>query len=143
MIIWPVKPPNSWASTGQYNGNMRIEAELTNELKYRMRVNSNLTGLSDDVANFVNSHESSKLVIPYKSNRCVIFDSAYIHSTDKVRFGRGYTSRRINLTFLFGNVNHTCVDAAAWRQATSSAAKLTRQEKAESAASTRNVLLSR
>lgn len=40
--------------------------------------------------------------VPYKSNRAVIFDSTLFHKTDTFNFKAGYTSRRINLTMLFG-----------------------------------------
>jgi Tfp pilus assembly protein PilF len=42
------------------------------------------------------------LVIPYRANRAVIFDSGLIHKTDKMKFRDGYTNRRINLTLLYG-----------------------------------------
>ena len=32
----------------------------------------------------------------------VVFDSRLYHATSPLRFRRGHTSRRINLTFLFG-----------------------------------------
>ena len=40
--------------------------------------------------------------VPYRENRAVIFDSALFHQTDVYRFKRGYRSRRINLTLLYG-----------------------------------------
>ena len=42
------------------------------------------------------------LRVPYKRNRCVVFDSSLLHETDDFRFKPGYRNRRINLTFLFG-----------------------------------------
>jgi hypothetical protein len=42
------------------------------------------------------------IVIPYRSNRAVIFDSNLFHETGKVTFKRGYLNRRINITLLFG-----------------------------------------
>ena len=41
--------------------------------------------------------------IPYQFNRAVLFNSAYFHETDKIDFKEGYESRRINITYLFGN----------------------------------------
>ena len=41
--------------------------------------------------------------IPYKYNRAVLFNSGYFHETDKIDFKEGYESRRINITYLFGN----------------------------------------
>ena len=40
--------------------------------------------------------------VPHKQNRCVIFNSNLFHRTDTLRFKPGYTTRRINLTLLFG-----------------------------------------
>ena len=42
------------------------------------------------------------MTVPYKANRIVIFNSNLYHKTDKFRFKRGYTKRRINITLLFG-----------------------------------------
>ena len=39
-------------------------------------------------------------------HRHVMFYSALLHETDAFRFKRGYTTRRINLTLLFGKVSH-------------------------------------
>jgi hypothetical protein len=128
MIIWPIKPPSSWTSTGQYNGMTSIQAELLSNRTFTMHLNTTLRYLTEEVNDFVEDHEEQKFTVPYKANRCVIFDSAYIHATDKVRFGRGYISRRVNLTFLYGSVNQTCADAAAWRHVTSTAASLSRFE---------------
>ena len=41
-------------------------------------------------------------VIPYRSNRIVIFNSNLFHETDHYEFEQGYENRRINLTMLFG-----------------------------------------
>jgi len=43
------------------------------------------------------------VTVPYKYNRCVMFNSALLHETDHFNFKRGYKNRRINLTLLFGN----------------------------------------
>jgi hypothetical protein len=40
--------------------------------------------------------------VPYKMNRCVLFDSTYFHTTDDIHFKAGYENRRINCTLLFG-----------------------------------------
>ena len=40
--------------------------------------------------------------VPYRCNRAVIFDSSLIHESGGVAFRSGYTSRRINVTLLFG-----------------------------------------
>ena len=40
--------------------------------------------------------------VPYKMNRCVLFDSTYFHTTDEIHFKESYENRRINCTLLFG-----------------------------------------
>ena len=41
--------------------------------------------------------------VNYKFNRAVLFDSEYFHETDKINFKDGYETRRINITYLFGD----------------------------------------
>jgi hypothetical protein len=41
--------------------------------------------------------------IPYRTNRALIFNSDLFHATQGVNFSPGYTNRRINVTFLFGD----------------------------------------
>jgi hypothetical protein len=43
-----------------------------------------------------------KVVVPYRQNRVVIFNSDLLHETAPFRFKRGYENRRINFTMLFG-----------------------------------------
>ena len=43
----------------------------------------------------------------YRANRAVIFDSDLLHQTDKIRFKEGYSSRRINVTLLYGERDRT------------------------------------
>jgi tetratricopeptide (TPR) repeat protein len=40
--------------------------------------------------------------IPYRANRAVVFNSDLFHETDEVSFKDDYTSRRINITLLYG-----------------------------------------
>ena len=46
-------------------------------------------------------------VIPYRTNRAVIFDSNLFHATDAFRFKPGYADQRINITMLFGRRGDT------------------------------------
>lgn len=46
--------------------------------------------------------DSSRVTVPHKQNRIVLFNSNLFHETQTPRFRSGYSSRRINLTFLFG-----------------------------------------
>jgi hypothetical protein len=42
------------------------------------------------------------IIVPYRANRAVIFDSNLFHKTDTIRFAPGYENRRINITMLYG-----------------------------------------
>jgi hypothetical protein len=54
------------------------------------------------IRTFLAKENASKLVVPYRSNRAVIFDSDLFHETDTFSFRDGYRNRRINITLLFG-----------------------------------------
>ena len=41
------------------------------------------------------------MVIPYKENRAVIFNSQLFHETDDFDFNESYENRRINITLLY------------------------------------------
>jgi Flp pilus assembly protein TadD len=45
---------------------------------------------------------ASKLTVPYRANRAVVFDSDLFHETDRIGFRDGYRDRRINVTLLYG-----------------------------------------
>jgi hypothetical protein len=51
---------------------------------------------------YVNVHGAKAQRVPYRANRCVMFDSSLIHVTDELHFKPGYENRRINITLLFG-----------------------------------------
>ena len=57
---------------------------------------------SEEIYNFLKEKKANCVTIPYKYNRAVLFNSAYFHETDKINFKKGYESRRINITYLFG-----------------------------------------
>jgi hypothetical protein len=40
--------------------------------------------------------------VPYKQNRCVLFNSSYIHHSDAVHFKTGFHNHRINIGLFFG-----------------------------------------
>jgi len=52
---------------------------------------------------FLEEHESDKIVVPHQQNRIVMFNSDLFHQTDTINFKSGYENRRINVTMLFGN----------------------------------------
>jgi hypothetical protein len=58
----------------------------------------------DDAAmtEFIRRSGARRVVVPYRANRAVIFNSDLIHRTDDIRFKHGYENRRINITYLYG-----------------------------------------
>jgi tetratricopeptide (TPR) repeat protein len=56
---------------------------------------------------FLKVHGAKPLRVPYRENRCVMFDSSLIHVTDELHFKPGYENRRINITLLFGRARST------------------------------------
>ena len=58
---------------------------------------------TDKIYKLLNDSGSNCKNIPYRFNRAVLFNSDYFHETDKIDFKEGYESRRINVTYLFGN----------------------------------------
>jgi tetratricopeptide (TPR) repeat protein len=55
-----------------------------------------------DMDAFLESRNAQPVIVPYRCNRAVIFDSDLFHETDAFRFEKGYENRRINVTLLFG-----------------------------------------
>jgi tetratricopeptide (TPR) repeat protein len=54
------------------------------------------------LAAYVKLHGAKPVRVPYRENRCVLFDSSLIHVTDTMRFKPGYENRRVNVTLLYG-----------------------------------------
>ena len=42
------------------------------------------------------------VAVPYRQNRCVMFNSDLYHETAPLDFREGYENRRINVTMLYG-----------------------------------------
>jgi len=42
------------------------------------------------------------LLVPYRENRAVLFESRLFHYSDAPNFDKSYENHRINLTMLFG-----------------------------------------
>jgi hypothetical protein len=59
---------------------------------------------SDESASraFLKQAGAKPVIIPYRANRAVIFDSVLFHETDRLSFREGYQNRRINVTLLYG-----------------------------------------
>jgi tetratricopeptide (TPR) repeat protein len=51
---------------------------------------------------FLKAHGAKPMRVPYRENRCVLFDSSLIHITDELHFKPGYENRRVNVTLLYG-----------------------------------------
>lgn len=77
LLIYDVPAPNDW---GFFDYN-------TDQKKIR---------------DFLDRQQSSFIRVPYRCNRCVLFDSTYFHATDDLHFKDGYTNRRVNCTLLYG-----------------------------------------
>ena len=56
----------------------------------------------DAIHEFLNREGSARIIVPYRENRAVIFDSNLFHQSDTVDFKPGYENHRINITLLFG-----------------------------------------
>jgi tetratricopeptide (TPR) repeat protein len=78
LVIWNKLPPSNW-SFNDYNSVQSLEK----------------------IEKMLDSEGIEKKVIPYKENRCVIFNSKLFHCTDKFDFDKSYPHRRINITLLY------------------------------------------
>ncbi len=56
----------------------------------------------DLIRQFLSSAGAKSVIVPYRANRAVIFDSDLFHETHRPRFKAGYLNRRINITLLYG-----------------------------------------
>ena len=96
---------NFWITPDEYNNNKNsgglkvYDAPAPEDWSFQ-QYNRNTT---DQIYKFLNDNNANCTNIPYKFNRAVLFNSAYFHETDKINFIAGYESRRINITYLFGN----------------------------------------
>lgn len=116
MVLWPTMPPRSW-KLSDYNSEQQVQREPRSDGKFYIKKDAN-KGIKSEEQNkmlkWAKSSESKKPLVrvPYKANRCIIFDSSLLHATENVKFGHGYSTRRINLTFLFGGIHETCAAAS-------------------------------
>jgi len=78
LVVYDVPAPDDW---GFYDYNANAE----------------------NIRTYLEKNHSKSVTIPYKMNRCVLFDSTYFHATDQYSFKEGYTNRRVNCTLLFGD----------------------------------------
>jgi tetratricopeptide (TPR) repeat protein len=64
-----------------------------------------ITDYKTDVASirdYLGHDKQDRMVIPYRENRAVLFNSRLFHESDAVDFQPGYENHRINITMLFG-----------------------------------------
>ncbi len=78
LVVWDKTPPPDW-DFRRYNSDDEKPAR-----------------------EFLAQAGAMPVVIPYRANRAVIFDSDLFHETDTIEFEEGYLNRRINVTMLFG-----------------------------------------
>ena len=54
------------------------------------------------MAAYLATNQAQPHRVPYRENRCVLFDSRLFHVTDALHFKPGYSNRRVNVTLLYG-----------------------------------------
>ena len=101
MWIWDAGAPVDW-DFNRYNGDNK-----------------------DEVLEYLDKQQSKAVYIPYKYNRCVLFNSNLFHKTADVNFLPGFDNKRINVTMLFGQRENSgvepqdMIEAAKLRESTS------------------------
>ncbi len=81
MIVYDVPAPRNWSFQDYNNNQAKIDAYMREQGAKPHRV-------------------------PYRENRCVVFDSTLFHATDELHFKPGYSNRRVNITLLYGKALH-------------------------------------
>ena len=56
----------------------------------------------DEIDRFLAAHEDDHVIVPYRENRAVLFESRLFHGSDAPDFAPGYANHRINITLLYG-----------------------------------------
>ena len=79
LIVWDKEAPRDW-NFKEYNS-ARSEPK---------------------VREFLRQEGAREVVVPYRHNRAVIFNSDLFHQTDRFRFKDEYENRRLNVTLLYG-----------------------------------------
>ncbi|MEO8002614.1 MAG: hypothetical protein ABI644_12120 [Arenimonas sp.] len=64
--------------------------------------NSGAEAAQSRIHKFLSDNGANEIVVPYRQNRAVVFNSDLFHATDDFHFRDGYENRRINITMLFG-----------------------------------------
>ena len=55
------------------------------------------------IVSFLEQNATDTLIVPYRENRAVLFESRLFHHSDAPEFAIGYENHRINVTLLFGH----------------------------------------
>ena len=55
------------------------------------------------IRKFLDDNGERAVIVPYRENRGVLFESRLFHGTDRPDFAPGYENHRINITLLFGD----------------------------------------
>lgn len=95
---------NFWITPDEYNndkdrGGLKIYGVPAPKDWTFEKYNTN----SEEIYKFLNNSGAKCTNIHYKYNRAALFNSEYFHETDKINFKDGYETRRINITYLFGD----------------------------------------
>ena len=59
------------------------------------------------IVTFLEQQADNTLLVPYRENRAVLFESRLFHYSDAPNFDKSYENHRINLTMLFGRHGRT------------------------------------
>jgi tetratricopeptide (TPR) repeat protein len=87
LVIWDLPAPADWAFE-KYNNRRYVQ----------------------DIRKFLAERHARSIIVPYRCNRAVVFDSDLFHETDQFAFRHGYLNRRINITMLYGFRNDAAGD---------------------------------
>jgi tetratricopeptide (TPR) repeat protein len=79
LVVWDKEAPKEW-DFKVYNG----------------------TTFKPKIFEFLKESGAQGVMVPYRANRALIFNSDLFHETDRCAFRDGYENRRINITMLYG-----------------------------------------
>ena len=71
-------------------------------LDVSLKLPGSLAVYEGDIRKFLKDNDATRLVVPHRQNRCVVFNSNLLHRTDDISFEDNYADRRINIAMLFG-----------------------------------------
>jgi hypothetical protein len=94
---------NFWLTPDEYNlspdtGGMKVY-DVDAPLAWDFHT---YNGRTDIIKAFLRENKAQATYIPYRRNRCVLFNSDLFHGTHEVHFKPGFEYHRINVTMLYG-----------------------------------------